>query len=55
MQSPEKEIDLEEMGMNVTKSAAIVAQLLAIFPSVLFMGALAVRALPPLQNEPAHN
>lgn len=40
--------------MKVTKRAIIVAQLLAIFPSVLFMGALVVRALGPLQNEPAH-
>jgi hypothetical protein len=55
VQSHEKEIDLEEMGMNVTKSAAIIAQLLATLPSVLLMGALVVRALPPLQNEPAHN
>jgi len=55
LQSHEKEVDLEAMGMNVTKSAAIVAQLLANLPSVLFMGALVVRELPPLQNQPAHN
>jgi hypothetical protein len=41
--------------MKITKRAIIVAQLLAIFPSVLFMGALVVRALQPLQNEPAHS
>jgi hypothetical protein len=41
--------------MNVTKRAVIVAQLLLIFPSVLFMGALVARELQPsLQNEPAH-
>jgi len=40
--------------MNATKRAVIVAQFLLIFPSVLFMGALVVRALQPLQNEPAH-
>ena len=55
LQSHEKEIDFEAMGMNVTKSAAIVAQLLANLPSVLLMGALVVRELPPLQNQPAHN
>jgi hypothetical protein len=55
LQSQEKEIDLEAMGMNVTKSAAIVAQLLANLPSVLLMAALVVRELSPLQNQPAHN
>jgi hypothetical protein len=40
--------------MKVTQRAILGAQLLAIFPSVLFMGALVVRALQPLQNEPAH-
>lgn len=40
--------------MNFTKRSILVAQLLAIFPSVLFMGALAVRMLQPIQNEPAH-
>jgi hypothetical protein len=38
--------------MNTTKRA--VAQLLLIFPAILFMGALVVRQLSPLQNEPAH-
>ena len=38
--------------MNTTKRAA--AQLLLIFPAVLFMGALVVRELQPLQHEPAH-
>jgi hypothetical protein len=40
--------------MNATKRSVIVAQLLLIFPSVLFMSALVVRELQPLQNEPAH-
>jgi hypothetical protein len=40
--------------MNGIKRPVIVAQLLLIFPSVLFMGALVVRELQPLQNEPAH-
>ena len=40
--------------MKITKRTVIVAQSLAIFPSVLFMGALVVRALQSLQNEPAH-
>ena len=40
--------------MTATKRAVIVAQLLLIFPSALFMGALVVRELQPLQNEPAH-
>ena len=30
------------------------ALLLLILPSILFMGALVVRELQPLQNEPAH-
>jgi hypothetical protein len=38
--------------MNTTKRAA--AQLLLIFPAVLFMGALVVRELQPLQHEPAN-
>lgn len=37
--------------MNTTKRA--VAQLLLIFPAILFMGALVVRQLSPLQDEPA--
>jgi hypothetical protein len=40
--------------MNSIKRPVIVAQLLLIFPSVLFMGALVVRELQPLHNEPAH-
>ena len=38
--------------MNTAKRA--VAQLLLMFPAVLFIGALAVRWLKSLQNEPAH-
>ncbi len=37
--------------MNTAKRA--VAQLLLMFPAVFFMGALALRKLQPLQNEPA--
>ena len=40
--------------MSAIKRSVIVAQLLLIFPSALFMGALVVRELQPLQNEPAH-
>jgi len=40
--------------MNTIKRPVIVAQLLLIFPSILFMGAVVVRELQPLQNEPAH-
>lgn len=40
--------------MNTTTRAVAAAQLLLIFPAVLFMGALVVRNLQPLQNEPAH-
>jgi hypothetical protein len=40
--------------MSTSKRSVIVAQLLLIFPSALFMGALVVRELQPLQNEPAH-
>jgi hypothetical protein len=40
--------------MSAIKRTVIVAQLLLIFPSILFMGALVVRELQPLQNEPAH-
>ena len=36
--------------MNTAKRA--VAQLLLMFPAVFFMGALALRKLQPLQNEP---
>src|SRR5579864_5782293 len=42
------------ISMSATKRSVVVAQLLLIFPSVLFMGALVVRELQPLQNEPAH-
>ena len=37
--------------MNTAKRA--VAQLWLMFPAVIFMGALALRKLQPLQNEPA--
>jgi hypothetical protein len=37
--------------MKTAKRA--IAQLLLMFPAVLFMGALALRKLQPLQNEPA--
>jgi len=40
--------------MNASKRVIAAAQLLLIFPAVLFMGALVVRNLQPLQNEPAH-
>ena len=40
--------------MNPVRRPVIVAQLLLIFPSILFMGALVVRELQPLQNQPAH-
>ncbi len=40
--------------MKLAKRSILLAQLLAIFPSVLFMGALVVRELHPIQNEPAH-
>jgi hypothetical protein len=40
--------------MNASKRAVIATQLLLIFPSAFFMGALVVRVLQPLQNEPAH-
>jgi ABC-type Fe3+ transport system permease subunit len=36
------------------KRIVATAQLLLIFPSAVFMGALVVRYLRPLQNEPAH-
>jgi len=39
--------------MDAAKRAVIAVQLLLIFPSVLFMGALVVRALPLQQDEPA--
>lgn len=40
--------------MNTSKPVIAATQLLLIFPAVLFMGALVVRNLLPLQNEPAH-
>ena len=40
--------------MSAIKRTVIVSQFLLIFPSILFMGALVVRELQPLQNEPAH-
>ena len=39
--------------MNTTKRLLAAAQLLLMFPSVLFMGALVIRKLQPLQEEPA--
>jgi len=36
------------------KRALAAAQLLLMFPAILFMGALVVRQLSPLQHEPAH-
>ena len=40
--------------MNTPSRVVAAAQLLLIFPAVLFMGSLVVRNLQPLQNEPAH-
>jgi hypothetical protein len=39
--------------MRATERLVAASQLLLIFPAVLFMGALVVRNLSPLQNEPA--
>ena len=39
--------------MNAKRTLAA-AQLLLMFPAILFMGALVVRQLSPLQDEPAH-
>jgi hypothetical protein len=39
--------------MKTSTRAVAATQLLLILPAVLFMGALAVRNLQPLQNEPA--
>jgi hypothetical protein len=39
--------------MNAKRTLAA-AQLLLMFPAILFMGALFVRQLSPLQDEPAH-
>ncbi len=36
------------------KRALAAAQMLLMFPAILFMGALVVRQLSPLQHEPAH-
>jgi hypothetical protein len=41
--------------MKTWKRLAPAAQLFLIFPAVLFMGALVVRNLSPLQDEPAHS
>jgi hypothetical protein len=41
-------------GIHTTKRAVAAAQLLLISPAILFMGALVVRELQPLQNKPAH-
>ena len=40
--------------MNPTKRAIALTELLLVFPATLFMTALAVRQLRPLQYEPAH-
>lgn len=40
--------------MKIWERLAPAAQLFLIFPAVLFMGALVVRNLSPLQDEPAH-
>ena len=40
--------------MNIAKRAIAAAELLLIFPAALFMTALFVRNLQPLQYEPAH-
>jgi hypothetical protein len=40
--------------MNTTKRALAAAQLLLMFPAILFMGALVVREVRSLQYEPAH-
>jgi hypothetical protein len=40
--------------MNTTKRAIAATQGLLIFPAILFMGALIVRQLSPLQHEPAY-
>ena len=40
--------------MKTWKRLAPAAQLFLIFPAVVFMGALVVRNLSPLQDEPAH-
>ncbi len=41
--------------MNATKRTIAAAELLLIFPAVLFMSALFVRNLQPQQYEPAHS
>jgi hypothetical protein len=40
--------------MNTTRRAIAALELLLVFPSTLFMTALVVRQLRPLQYEPAH-
>jgi|ERR1700739_4242173 len=40
--------------MNARQRSVAAAQLLLISPAILFMGALGVRSLQPLQKEPAH-
>ena len=40
--------------MNTSKRAIAVTELLLVFPAALFMTALFVRNLQPLQDEPAH-
>ncbi len=40
--------------MNTTRRAIAATQALLVFPAILFMGALIVRQLSPLQHEPAY-
>jgi hypothetical protein len=40
--------------MNTTRRTIAATQALLIFPAILFMGALIVRQLSPLQHEPAY-
>ena len=40
--------------MNTTRRAIAAGQALLIFPAILFMGALVLRQLSPLQQEPAY-
>lgn len=40
--------------MNTTRRAIVATQALLIFPAILFMGALILRQMSPLQHEPAY-
>jgi heme/copper-type cytochrome/quinol oxidase subunit 2 len=40
--------------MNTTRRAVVATQALLIFPALLFMGALVLRQMSPLQREPAY-